>query len=200
MDALSGFDTRVLYTLLVILVAAGRVVELRIAARNRRALLARGGVEVAPGHYRWMVLQHTAFLVCCPLEVWWLGRPFLPALGIPMLLLVVLATGLRYWVITTLDGCWTTRIVVLPGSSPVTSGPYRFLRHPNYLAVITEILALPLVHTAWITAIVFSVFNALILRVRIRAEEEALSRMSDYGTVFASRSRLMPGAPESHEL
>lgn len=193
-------NTRVLYTLLVILVAAGRVVELRIAARSQRALLARGGVEVAPGHYRWMVLQHTAFLVCCPLEVWLLGRRFLPALGIPMLLLVVLATGLRYWVITALDGRWTTRIVVLPGSSPVTSGPYRFLRHPNYLAVITEILALPLVHTAWITAIVFSALNALILRVRIRAEEEALSRMSNYGTVFANRSRLMPGAPESHEL
>ena len=193
MDALSGLDTRVLYTVLVVLVAVGRVAELRVASRNRRALLARGGVEVAPEHYRWMVLQHTAFLVCCPLEVWLLGRPFLPALGIPMLLLVVLATGLRYWVITTLDGRWTTRIVVLPGSSPVTGGPYKFLRHPNYLAVITEILALPLVHTAWITAIVFSVFNALILRVRIRAEEEALSRMSDYGTVFAKRSRLMPG-------
>jgi methyltransferase len=189
-------DTRVLYTLLIVLVAVGRVVELRIAARNRRALLARGGVEVAPGHYRWMVLQHAAFLVCCPLEVWLLGRPFLLALGIPMLLLVVLATGLRYWVITTLNGRWTTRIVVLPGSSPVTDGPYKFLRHPNYLAVITEILALPLVHMAWITAIVFSILNALILRVRIRAEEEALSRMSDYGTVFASRSRLMPGAPE----
>jgi methyltransferase len=186
-------DIRVLYTVLVILVAAGRVVELRIASRNRRDLLGRGGVEVAPGHYRWMVLQHTAFLVCCPLEVWVLGRPFLPALGIPMLLLVVLATGLRYWVITTLDGRWTTRIVVLPGSSPVTGGPYKFLRHPNYLAVITEILALPLVHTAWVTAIVFSALNALILRVRIRAEEEALSRMSDYGTVFANRSRLMPG-------
>jgi methyltransferase len=193
MDVLDGLDTRVLYTLLVVLVALGRVVELRIAGRNLRALLARGGVEVAPGHYRWMVLQHAAFLVCCPLEVWLLGRPFLPGLGIPMLVLVILATALRYWVITTLDGRWTTRIVVLPGSSPVTGGPYKFLRHPNYLAVITEILALPLVHTAWITAIVFSALNALILRVRIRAEEEALSRMSDYGTVFASRSRLMPG-------
>jgi methyltransferase len=192
----SSLDTRVLFTVLVVLVAFGRVVELRIAGRNRRALLARGGVEAAPGHYRWMVLQHAAFLVCCPLEVWVLGRPFLPGLGISMLVLVVLATALRYWVIRTLDGRWTTRIVVLPGSSPVTGGPYKFLRHPNYLAVITEILALPLVHMAWITAIVFSILNALILRVRIRAEEEALSRMSDYGTVFASRSRLMPGARE----
>jgi methyltransferase len=191
-DALS-LDTRLLYALLVALVAAGRLIELRIAARNRRALLARGGVEVAPGHYPWMVFQHTAFLICCPLEVWLLGRPFLPLLGIPMLLLVVLATGLRYWVISTLDGRWTTRIVVLPGASPVTGGPYRFLRHPNYLAVITEILALPLVHTAWLTAIVFSVLNGILLRVRIRDEEDALARMTDYGTVFAGHPRLMPG-------
>ena len=189
-------DTRLLYTLLILLVALGRLLELRIAGRNRRALLARGGVEAAPGHYRWMVLLHTAFLICCPLEVWLLDRPFLPALGIPMLLLVVLATGLRYWVISALEGRWTTRIVVLPGASPVAGGPYRFLRHPNYLAVITEILALPLVHTAWLTAIVFSVLNGLLLRVRIRAEEDALARMTDYGTVFASRSRLMPGIPE----
>ncbi|MFL6235608.1 MAG: isoprenylcysteine carboxyl methyltransferase family protein [Thermoanaerobaculia bacterium] len=187
-------STRVLYTLLVLLVALGRLIELRIAGRNRCALLERGGVEVAPGHYRWMVLLHTTFLISCPLEVWLLDRPFLPALGIPMLLLVLLATGLRYWVISTLAGRWTTRIVVLPGASPVTGGPYRFLRHPNYLAVITEILALPLVHTAWLTAIVFSLLNGLILRVRIRAEEEALARMTDYGTVFADHPRLMPGA------
>jgi methyltransferase len=186
-------DTRLLYTALVVLVALGRIVELRIAARNRRELVARGGVEAAPGHYRWMVLLHTAWLVCCPLEVWFLGRPFLMALGLPMLLLVVLATGLRYWVISTLDGRWTTRILVLPGSTPVTGGPYRFLRHPNYLAVITEIFALPLVHTAWLTAIVFSLLNGLLLRVRIRAEEEALARASDYSAVFAQRSRLIPG-------
>src|SRR3954449_4140701 len=191
-----ALDFRVLYTLLVVLVAVGRVVELRVASRNRRALLARGGVEVAPGHYRWMVLLHTAFLICCPLEVWFLGRPFLPLLGIPMLLLVVLATGLRYWVISTLDGRWTTRIVVLPGASPVTGGPYRFLRHPNYLAVITEIFALPLVHTAWVTALVFSTLNGFLLHPRIRAEEAALARTSDYAAVFAHRSRLIPGAQE----
>jgi methyltransferase len=188
-------DTRRLYTLLVALIAAGRLVELRIAARNRRDLLARGGIEVAPEHYPWMVLLHTAFLASCPLEVWLLGRPFVPALGSPTLLLVGLATGLRYWAIRTLDGRWTTRIVVLPGAPPVTGGPYRFLRHPNYLAVITEIFSLPLVHTAWLTAVVFSVLNGLLLHVRIRAEEAALSRMSGYGTVFADRSRLVPGAP-----
>jgi methyltransferase len=182
-----------LYAALVLIVAMGRIVELIIAKRNYNHLLARGGVEAAPEHYRWMVLLHTGFLISCVVEVWLLDRPFIPALGWPMLILVILATGLRYWVIRTLDGRWTTRIVVLPGAAPVTGGPYRVLRHPNYLAVITEILALPLVHTAWITAAVFSLLNALVLRVRIRAEEEALSRVSDYGAVFAGRSRLVPG-------
>ncbi|HEY9421060.1 MAG TPA: isoprenylcysteine carboxylmethyltransferase family protein [Thermoanaerobaculia bacterium] len=186
-------DSRVLYTALITLVAAGRLFELRVAKRNLRDLLARGGVEVAPEHYRWMVLLHTFFLVACPLEVWLLERPFLPWLGIPMLLLAVLAAGLRLWVIRTLDGRWTTRIVVLPRVTPVTGGPYRFLRHPNYLAVIMEMFALPLIHSAWLTAVVFSLLNAWLLRVRIRAEEEGLSRFSDYDAVFADRPRLLPG-------
>lgn len=186
-------DTRVLYTAFIALVAVGRLIELRVAKRNLRALLARGGVEVAPEHYRWMVLLHTLFLLACPLEVWLLDRPFLPWMGIPMLLLAVLAAGLRLWVIRTLDGRWTTRIVVLPQVTPVTGGPYRFLRHPNYLAVITEMLALPLLHTAWLMAIVFSLLNAWLLRVRIRAEEAGLSRLSDYDEVFADRPRLLPG-------
>jgi len=185
---------RELYTILIALVAAGRLVELRIAERNRRRLLARGGVEAAPGHYRWMVLLHTAFLFACPLEVWLLGRPFLPALAAAMLLLALSATALRYWVIRTLDGRWTTRIIVLPGVPPVMGGPYRWIRHPNYLAVCTEIAALPLVHTAWLTAVVFSVLNAVLLRVRIRAEERALASVSSYGEDFASRPRMMPGA------
>ena len=193
MEALRGLDTRVLYTVLIGLIASGRLVELRVAGRNLRSLIARGGIEVAPEHYPWMVLLHASFLAACPLEVWLLDRPFLPALGIPMLLLVVLAAVLRWWVIRTLHGRWTTRIVCLPGVPPVTAGPYRFLRHPNYLAVIVEMFALPLVHTAWLTAVAYSVLNAAILRVRIRAEEEALSRLSDYGTAFAGRPRLVPG-------
>lgn len=193
MRALLGLDTRVLYTILIGLVAAGRLVELRIAGGNYRNLIARGGVEVGREHYRWMVLLHTAFLATCPLEVWLLGRSFIPVLAAVMLLLAVLAAALRWWVIATLDGRWTTRIVCLPGVPPVTGGPYRFLRHPNYLAVIVEMFALPLVHAAWLTAIVFSLANAVVLRVRIRAEEEALSRLSGYSEVFADRPRLLPG-------
>lgn len=193
MEGVGGLDSRLLYTALVGVVALGRLVELRIAGRNLRSLLARGGVEIAPEHYRWMVLLHTLFLAACPLEVWLLGRAFFPALGAVMLVLLVLAAGLRWWVVATLHGRWTTRIVVLPGVTPVTGGPYRFLRHPNYLAVILEILALPLIHTAWITALVFSLANALLLRVRIRAEEEGLARLSDYESAFADRPRLVPG-------
>lgn len=185
-------DTRVLYTLLVALVALGRLLELRVAARNRQRLLARGGVEIAPGHYPWMVALHTAFLVSCPLEVWFLNRPFLPVLAGAMLFFLIAAAALRWWVISTLDGRWTTRIVVLPGVAPVTGGPYRFLRHPNYLAVILEIVSLPMIHTAWLTALVFSVADALLLRVRIRAEEAGLSQASGYEAAFVDRPRLIP--------
>ncbi|HEX2222668.1 MAG TPA: isoprenylcysteine carboxylmethyltransferase family protein [Thermoanaerobaculia bacterium] len=189
-------DSRGLYTLLVVLVAAGRLVELRIAEHNRRQLLARGAVEASPGHYPWMVLLHTAFLIACPLEVWLLGRPFLPGLAAVALVVLVLAMALRGWVISALGGRggrWTTRILCLPGVAPVTGGPYRYLRHPNYLAVIAEIAALPLVHTAWLTAAVFSLLNAWLLRVRIAAEEAALTELSGYGPAFADRPRLVPG-------
>lgn len=194
MASLPAVDSRVLYTLLVVLVAAGRLVELRIAGRNRRRLLEQGGIEVAQGHYPWMVALHTALIIASPLEVWLLDRPFLPVLGFSMLALLVLAALLRWWVIATLEGRWTTRIVVLPEVPPITGGPYRFLRHPNYLAVILEILSLPLVHTAWLTALVFSLLNGWLLRVRIRAEEEALSRLTGYGAAFAGRPRLVPGS------
>lgn len=192
MGDLAVFDTRVLYSALVLLAAVGRLLELRVAKRNLQALLARGGVEVSPGHYPWMVALHTAWLFAAPLEVWLLDRPFLPGLGIPSLVVFLAAFALRYWVISTLGERWTTRIVCLPGVTPVTRGPYRWLRHPNYLAVFLEIAALPLVHTAWLTALAFSLLNAWLLRVRIRAEEEGLSRMSDYGSVFSDRPRLVP--------
>ncbi len=188
-------DTRVLYTVLVGLAAAERLFELRIASRNRQRLLKQGAVEVGAGHYPWMVLLHTAWLVACPLEVWLLGRPFLPVLAAVSLGGFLASMALRYWVIATLGGRWTTRILVLPGSAPVAAGPYRFTRHPNYLAVIVEIASLPLVHSAWLTAVAFSLANALLLRVRIRAEERALTELSSYGAVFSGRPRFLPGGP-----
>lgn len=167
-------DTRVLYTLLVGLVALERLVELSISRRNAKKILGRGGVEVGADHYRWMALMHATFLAACPLEVWLLDRPWIPALGLPMLLLLAGTMALRYWVVASLGERWNTRVILLPGAPLVQRGPYRYLRHPNYLAVVLELLALPLVHTAWLTAIVYGVANALVLRTRIRVENAAL--------------------------
>ena len=167
------------YVVLVAVVVLARLAELRVAERHRRWALGRGGVEHGAGHYPAMVALHTAFLAACLAEVLLADRPFLPALAWPALALLVAAHALRWWCITSLGPRWTTRIVVLPGEALVTRGPYRWLRHPNYVAVAAEIVALPLVHTAWVTALVFSVLNAvLLLAVRIPAEERALGEAS----------------------
>jgi methyltransferase len=162
------------YVGLVAVVVVARGVELAVSERNRRWSLAQGGVESGAGHYPVMVLLHTGLLAGAVIEVLALDRPFLPWLGWPMLALLVASHALRWWCISTLGRQWCTRIVVVPGLSAVTSGPYRFLRHPHALAVVLEGVALPLVHTAWVTAAVFTVANAALLRVRVAAEERAL--------------------------
>ena len=167
-------STQTWYVGLVAAVVVARGVELAVSERNRRWSMAQGGIESGVGHYPVMVLLHTGLLVGAAVEVLTLDRPFLPWLGWPMLALLVASHGLRWWCISSLGRQWCTRIVVVPGRSAVTSGPYRFLRHPNYLAVVLEGIALPLVHTAWITAAVFTVADGALLRVRIAAEEQAL--------------------------
>lgn len=139
-----------------------------------------------------MVLVHTGLLVAAPLEVFLLQRPFLPLLGGSMTVLLGLTMALRYWAITTLGERWTTRVLVLPGAPPVTGGPYRWTRHPNYLAVVLEVTALPLIHTAWLTALLASAANALVLRQRIRTEERALTEASAYESHFGDRPRFLP--------
>jgi methyltransferase len=163
------------YPVLIAVVALMRLVELSWSARNARLLRARGGVETGAGHYPFMVALHAGFLVAAPAEVFVAARPFVPALGLTMLALVLATTALRYWVIATLGGRWCTRVIVPPGDARVMRGPFRFVRHPNYLAVAIEIPALALVHTAWVTALVFGTLNALLLRTRIRAEDAALA-------------------------
>ena len=171
-------DSRVAYTALVAIVAILRLAELRISARNVAALEARGAVEVGAGHYPWVVMVHASWLIGCVLEVWLLDRPWIAGLGLPMLALFAAGMGLRLWTIRTLGGRWSTRVVVLPGEPLVTTGPFRWLRHPNYLGVVLELAALPLVHGAWITAVAFSVLNGMLLRARIRVEDAALSKWS----------------------
>lgn len=184
------------YLGLLIAVALERVLELVLSARNARLARARGGVETGQGHYPVMAAFHALFLLSCAGEVVLLGRPFPGAAGWLSLGVVVGAQALRYWAIATLGWRWNTRIVVIPGAVPVTGGPYRWVRHPNYLAVIAEMLALPLVHGAWLTAVVFSLGNALLLRVRIRAEERALGER--WQDAFAGRPRFVPGGHGGH--
>jgi methyltransferase len=164
------------YALLVLAVAAERVAELVVARRNAAWTRARAGVEHGRGHYPVMVALHTGLLVCCLLEPLLAHRPFLPVLGWSMVALVALAQALRWWCITTLGPYWNTRVIVVPGARLVGAGPYRFLRHPNYVAVVVEIAALPLVRSAWLTAAVFTVANAALLAVRIRCENAALAQ------------------------
>jgi methyltransferase len=163
------------YAILVGLVALERLAELVVAKRNLSWSLARGGRETGFAHYPFMVVLHTGLLAGCLAEVFIGHRSFVPALGWPMLVLVLASQALRWWCIRTLGPQWNTRIVVVPGLERVDGGPYRLFSHPNYVAVVVEGFALPLVHTAWITAVVFSVLNAGLLAVRIRAENAALT-------------------------
>jgi methyltransferase len=167
--------SQVWYTVLVGLVGVERLAELVVAKRNMAWSLARGGRETGFGHYPFMVVLHTGLLAGCLAEVWLADRDFVAVLGWPMLALVVAAQVLRWWCIRTLGRQWNTRIVVVPGLPLVTGGPYRLFPHPNYVAVVVEGFALPLVHSAWLTAAVFTVVNAGLLAVRIRAENQALA-------------------------
>lgn len=152
-------------------VTCQRIAELALSQRNTRRLLARGAYEVAPEHYPFLVLLHATWLA-----VLWFFGPGPPIHLVPLILFVLLQLA-RVWVIATLGDRWTTRIIILPGAPLVTSGPYRWVNHPNYLIVVGEIAVLPLVFGLPMVAIVFSLLNAAILAVRIRAENGALETL-----------------------
>ncbi|HWQ62087.1 MAG TPA: isoprenylcysteine carboxylmethyltransferase family protein [Negativicutes bacterium] len=160
-------------------VAAQRLAELALATRNRRWLLARGGREFGSRHYPLFVLLHAGWLAGWLAEG--LLRGGLPAAAWPLWLALFLAAQvLRYWCIATLGRRWNTRIIVLPGAPRISRGPYRYLRHPNYLAVTVEIISGPLVFGAWLTSLAAGIANAwLLLAVRIPAEEEAFARFTE---------------------
>ncbi len=166
------------YAALVAAVAVERVIELAVSKRNWEWSRARGGSEVGAEHYPVMVVLHIALLVGCLVEPVVADRPFIPALGWPMLAVVLAAQGLRWWCITTLGHQWNTRVIVIPGGHRVVGGPYRLISHPNYVAVVVEGIALPLVYSAWLTALAFTVCNALLLRTRIKVEDSALAGLA----------------------
>lgn len=168
-------DGTTAYTVLILLVALERLAELVVSQRNVSWSMERGGQEYGRGHYPAMVVLHIGLLVGALVEVHIADRPVIWALAVPMLILVVAAQALRWWCIVSLGPRWNTRIVIVPGLPRVARGPYRWLAHPNYVAVVVEGFALPMVGSAWITALCFTTLNAALLRVRIRAENQALS-------------------------
>jgi methyltransferase len=174
----------VFYALLAV-IAAERVAELVVSQRHATASLRQGGVESGAGHFPVMVVLHVALLVGCVIEPIVAHRTFIPALGWPMLAVVVAANGLRWWCIATLGPRWSARVIVVPGLPLVRSGPYRWFAHPNYVAVVIEGAALPLTGSAWITAGTFTLLNAVLLTVRIRCESRALASAGATGTALA---------------
>jgi len=184
------------YLTLLLLVAGERAIELVVSARNAAWARRRGGVEEGRGHFRVMALLHTAFLAACAVEVIALDRPFLAWLGGPMLALALAAQALRWWAVASLGRAWNVRVIVVPGAPLVTRGPYARLRHPNYVAVVVEGIALPLVHSAFWTAAGFTVLNAALLAVRIRCEERALARHAAGWQGATTRPRFWPGRPD----
>lgn len=164
-----------MYYLLILAVGLERLAELVVSKRHAAWAMQRGGKEYGRGHYPVMVAVHTGLLVGCVVEVWALDRPFIPVLGWSMLAVVLASQALRWWCVASLGRRWNTLVIVVPGLPLVDRGPYRWLKHPNYVAVVLEGLALPLVHSAWITAIAFTVINAFVLAVRIRVENAALA-------------------------
>jgi methyltransferase len=162
------------YTLLIAAITVERIAELVVSKRNWAWSHERGGYELGAGHYPAMVVLHVGLVVGCLVEPLVADRPFIAALGWPMLVVVLAAQVLRWWCISKLGHQWNTRVVVIPGAPRVTGGPYCLVPHPNYVAVVAEGIALPLVHSAWLTALIFTVLNAVLLRTRVRVENSAL--------------------------
>ncbi len=166
--------TRILFTALVLLVAAQRLFEVRKSGRNEATILARGGREHAPWQMPWMRALHASWLVAAVAEVWLVPRAFDRRLAIVAFVAFLTGQILRLTAMRTLGWRWTVRVMTVPGLAPVHRGIYRFVSHPNYIGVVLEIAALPLIHSAYVTSVAFSALNGVLLRWRIRAEEAAL--------------------------
>jgi len=177
---------------LLILVGIERLVEVGISNRNQRKMRAQGAQQVPEPQYPWLVMFHGIVLVSSGAEVLFLHRPFIPALAAVMFVLFILSNVLRWWVISLLGGLWNVQIMDSSRIGFITTGPYRWIRHPNYLGVILEVFSLPLIHTAWLTCVFGTLGYLLILRGRIRTEEGALMANPAYRLAMGDKPRLLP--------
>lgn len=180
------------YLLLLAAVALLRLLEVRHSNRNQAQLIARGARLVPDPSFPWMVALHTTVLLAAAAEVVFLQRPWIWPLAAPMLALFAAANLGRWWVIRTLGEGWTIRVLTLLPERVAAGGPFRWVRHPNYACVFVEMLALPLIHTAWLTALGGSLAHALVLRARLRVEEASLSAQPLYRIQMAAKPRFKP--------
>ncbi|MBX2799318.1 MAG: hypothetical protein KTR31_16705 [Myxococcales bacterium] len=185
--------TTTFWAFVAVLLATGvmRLVELGVSVRRLAAR--RDALVQEPQLFPAMAGLHAALIVGPIAEVVWLGRLFTWTVAGPALALLVLATLLRIWTLFTIGGAWNVRVVKPEDDAVAVGGPYRLIRHPNYLCVILEIAALPLLHTAWISAVVLSLWNAAVLAVRIRTEEATLRQLPAWREAFAHKARFIPG-------
>jgi len=181
------------YLGLLLVVALLRVYELRISRRHQRTMIAQGAEKVADPRFRWMVMLHTAVLLGAALEVVFLHRPLYPVFAAICFTIFLGANAVRWWVIRTLGEHWNVQVMNSTGMGVVTSGPFRYVRHPNYAAVFVEMLTLPLIHCAWITAFAGSAAHILVLSQRLATEERVLFSDERYREAMSGKPRFVPG-------
>lgn len=181
------------YLVLLALVGLGRLLELVVSKRNRARMIAEHGAQ--PGRdpiFPLMVFLHAMPFWSIPLELWYFERQFEPVLGWSMVGVFFLTTVLRFWTLRTLGRYWNAQVMVPPDLEPVTEGPYRYIRHPNYLVVILELFSLPLIYSCYYSAISLTLLNALVLYFRIGAEEAQLFRSPAYKAAMSDKARFIP--------
>lgn len=189
---MTGFDTRVAFIALLAAVGAGRLLEMRLSRRHARTLEARGFRREAEPAFLAMVALHTGVLVAAALEVLLADRRPPAVLAVAALALFVLSNLLRWWVIRTMADHWNVRVVNALALGVVTAGPFRWVRHPNYVAVFVELLALPLIHGAYVTAAVGTAAHIVVLARRIALEESVLLQNATYRATMGPKPRFLP--------
>ncbi len=184
--------TKYIFTGIVVAVILQRMIELRISDRHKAEILKRGGQKYGDNLMGAVKVLQVSWWIAMIAEVWYLDRPFIPVLAAVSLTATIAGQILRYLSMQALEWRWTLPIMTVPGMPIVTSGLYRYLRHPNWLGVILEIAFLPLIHSAYVTAIAFSLANAWLMSKRIQTEERALSENTNYAAAFADKPRFIP--------
>jgi len=183
---------QILFIALLAAVGLARLFEMRLSRRHQRSLADKGFARAPEPGFRWMVALHTGVLLAAAVEVLVARRPLVVPLAVAALVLLVLANALRLWVIRTLAGHWNVNVVNSIGMGVVNHGPFRFIRHPNYVAVFVELLVLPLVHGAYVTALVGAVLHGLVLRRRLALEDGILLGDPAYRAAMAEKPRFFP--------